>query len=259
MSHEHSPEEKLESANTHELEPIPAPQISIVIPVYNEEAIIYAAVAGLTERLDEEFDFSYELILTENGSRDATLEIARKLQERHPEVRILHSDEPNYGKALRRGIEEARGEFVICDEIDLCNTDFYRRALIELIENNYDLVVGSKAMRGARDKRPPLRRFATSVINGLLRVGLGFQGTDTHGLKAFKRERLLPVSRKCVVDRDLFASEFVIRAERERYRIKEIPVELEELRAPSIKLVKRVPHVLKGIGRLVWVIRVRNR
>jgi len=213
----------------------------------------------LTERLNAEFDFAYELILSENGSSDGTLEIGRQLQDRHPEVRILHSDEPNYGKALKKGIEEARGDIIICDEIDLCNTDFYRRALAELVEHNYELVIGSKAMEGARDKRPPLRRLATSIITGLLRVSLGFQGTDTHGLKAFKRERLLPVSRKCVVDRDLFASEFVIRAQRDRYRLKEIPVELEELRAPSIKLIKRVPHVLKGIARLVWVIRVRNR
>jgi len=235
------------------------PDVSIVIPVYNEEAILYAAVAGLTERLDNEFDFSYELILTENGSSDRTVEVARELQERHPQVRILHTDEPNYGKALRKGIEEARGEVVICDEIDLCDTDFYRRALATIEEGNYDLVVGSKAMEGARDKRPPLRRFATSVINMLLRVSLGFQGTDTHGLKAFRRERLLPVSRKCVVERDLFASEFVIRAQRERYRLTEIPIELEELRAPSVKLIKRVPAVLKGIARLVWVIRIRNR
>ena len=236
-----------------------APDVSIVIPVFNEEAIIYAAVAGLTERLDNEFDFSYELILTENGSSDATVEKAQKLQARHPQVRILHSDEPNYGKALRKGIEEARGSIIICDEIDLCDTDFYRRALHQIQDENYDMVVGSKAMEGARDKRPPLRRFATSVLNNLLRVATGFQGTDTHGLKAFRRERLLPVSRKCVVDRDLFASEFVIRAQRERYRLIEIPIELEELRAPSIKLVRRVPHVLKGIGKLFWVIRVANR
>ncbi len=235
------------------------PDVSIVIPVYNEGAILYAAVAGLTERLDNEFSFSYELILCENGSRDDTVTLARKLQARHPQLRILHCDEPNYGKALRKGIEEARGDIVICDEIDLCNTDFYRRALIEIVDNNYDFVVGSKAMEGARDKRPPLRRFATGVINTLLRIGLGFQGTDTHGLKAFKRERILPVSRRCVVDKDLFASELVIRAQRERHRMIEIPVELEELRAPSVKLIKRVPAVLKGVARLVWVIRVRNR
>ncbi|PIW01392.1 MAG: glycosyl transferase family 2 [Deltaproteobacteria bacterium CG17_big_fil_post_rev_8_21_14_2_50_63_7] len=247
-------------ANVTELFPeTPAPDLSIVIPVYNEEAIIYAAVAGLTERLDNDFGFTYELILSENGSKDRTLDIARQLQNRHSQVRILHSDVPDYGLALKRGIEEARGAIVICDEIDLCDTDFYRRALAKIQEENYDMVVGSKAMEGAKDKRPPLRRFATSVINLMLKVGLGFQGTDTHGLKAFNREQLLPVARRCVVGRDLFASEFVIRAQRERYRLTEVPIELEELRAPSVKLTKRVPAVLKGIGKLIWVIRVRNR
>jgi glycosyltransferase involved in cell wall biosynthesis len=235
------------------------PDISIVIPVYNEESILYAAVSGLTDRLNNEFDLSYELILSENGSKDRTVEIAQQLQQRHPQVRLLHSDEPNYGKALKRGIEAARGRFVICDEIDLCNTDFYREAVRLLDTEGVDLVVGSKAMPGARDRRPLSRRLATSILNGLLRVTLGFQGTDTHGLKAFRRERLLPVCHKCVVDRDLFASEFVIRAQRDQYHCTEIPVELEELRAPSVKLIKRVPHVLKGIARLVWVIRFRYR
>jgi glycosyltransferase involved in cell wall biosynthesis len=237
----------------------PAPDISIVIPVYNEESILYAAIAGLTERLNADFDLTYELILTENGSKDRTVEIAQQLQARHPQLRLLHSDEPNYGKALKRGIEAARGRIVICDEIDLCNTDFYRESILLIDGEGVDLVVGSKAMKGARDRRPLSRRLATSILNGMLRVTLGFQGTDTHGLKAFRRERLLPVSQKCVVDRDLFASEFVIRAQRDHYNCTEIPVELEELRAPSVKLIKRVPHVLKGIARLVWVIRFRYR
>jgi len=247
-----------------ELTPVPSadapkPDVSIVIPVYNEEAIIYAPVAGLTERLDRYFDMTYELIITENGSKDRTIEIAQQLHERRPQMRIIHSDEPNYGKALKRGILAARGDVVICDEIDLCDTDFYRRALTCIQDQEYDLVVGSKAMEGARDRRPFTRRLATNVLNGMLRVSLALTGTDTHGLKAFKRERLLPIIKKCVVDKDLFASEFVIRTHRSDHRWIEIPVELEELRAPSVKLLKRVPNVLKGIGRLVWEVRVRHR
>jgi hypothetical protein len=104
-----------------------------------------------------------------------------------------------------------------------------------------------------------VRRAATRILNGLFRVFLGFHGTDTHGLKAFRRERLLQVVDRCVVDRDLFASEFVIRAERMDLRITEIPVSIEEKRRPSVHLFRRVPNVLKNLGRLVWVIRVANR
>ena len=169
----------------------------------------------------------------------------------------MHSPEPNYGRALRHGIEQARGRYVVCDEIDICDTDFHRRALDVLLSNQADMVVGSKLHADAKDKRPPFRRFASQVINFMLRVFLDFKGTDTHGLKAFHKERLMATVNQCVVDKDLFASEFVIRAERSKFRIVEVPLELSEKRDPSIKLMKRVPNVLKNLVRLVWVIRIR--
>lgn len=233
------------------------PQVSIVIPIYNEEGILQASVAGLYEAL-EEVDWPFEIILSENGSKDGTVELARKLQRRHPTLRLIHSDEPDYGKALRRGILEARGEIVMCDEIDLCDVDFYKRAMIEL-ERGADFVVGSKVLDRSLDKRPAYRRAATLVINSLLRVFLNFRGTDTHGLKALRRERLLAVVDKCVVNKDLFASEMVIRAARMQLNVVEIPVQVIEKRQPSIGLARRVPNVLKGIARLTWHIRIRNR
>ncbi|MBH25458.1 MAG: glycosyl transferase family 2 [Myxococcales bacterium] len=233
------------------------PKITIVIPIYNEEAILQASIAGLTEAL-EDFPWTWRILLSENGSTDRTREVAAKLIGKHPEVSIIHSDEPNYGKALRRGILQTDSPIVICDEIDLCDVDFYHKAMVEL-EKGADLVVGSKTLDRSLDKRPAFRRLATQVINFLLWVFLGFEGTDTHGLKAFKRERLLSVVNKCVVDRDLFASEFVIRAGRMSFRVVEVPVEVIEKRAPSIALTRRVPNVLKGIAKLFWVIRVKNR
>lgn len=234
------------------------PRVTIVIPVYNEEAILHSAVVDLIDRLEREFDWSYELVIAENGSRDATVEMAEKLAERFAQVRTFSFGQPNYGGALKRGIMEARGEIVICDEIDLCDTDFYRNAIAELERGDVDLVVGSKAMKGASDERPFTRRLGTQVINGMLRVSLGFTGTDTHGLKAFLREPMLPVAQECIVDKDLFASEFVIRAERNRKRVREIPVRVLEKRVPTIGLFRRVPNVMKNLGRLVYAIRIQG-
>ena len=237
------------------------PDVSIVIPVYNEESILREAVTDLlkglaTVRADLGApDLEFEIILAENGSRDRTVDLARGLADELPEVRTFSLGEPNYGKALRQGILMARGELVICDEIDLCDTDFYRRALALLRARGCDMVVGSKAMRGSRDERPILRRAATRVINDLLRVTLDFHGTDTHGLKAFRRAALEPIVHECVIDRDLFASELVIRAGRADVSIIEIPVRLHEKRPPAINLVKRVPNVLRGLAKLTWVIR----
>jgi len=234
-----------------------APEISVVIPVYNEASIVRDAVRDLGRKLDA-LGWDYEIVLAENGSRDGTEDALRQLALSDPRVRWFHEEQPNYGRALKRGILESRGRVVICDEIDLCDVGFYQRAL-PLIAEGADLVVGSKAMRGADDGRPWIRRVATRTITVLLRFITGFRGTDTHGLKALVRERLEPVVRACTVERDLFASELVIRAQRSGRDVREIPIALREKRPPSIQLLRRVPRVLKGLLQLGWAIRVRHR
>jgi glycosyltransferase involved in cell wall biosynthesis len=230
------------------------PLVSIVIPVYNEEGMISAALADLTEKLSD-VDFTYEIIIAENGSRDQTVAIAEQFGVRHPEVWCFSIGEPNYGKALKEGIFRARGQYVICDEIDLCDTRFYGVALEKLIHEGYDFVVGSKRAQGARDHRPLYRRAATQVLNGMLRVSVGFKGTDTHGLKAFTKAAIIDIVDDCVVDRDMFASELVVRVHRANRKWIEVPIELIEKRPPSIHLFRRVPNVIKNIARLTMIIR----
>ncbi|MBN2494926.1 MAG: glycosyltransferase family 2 protein [Deltaproteobacteria bacterium] len=232
-------------------------ELSIVIPVFNEEAIVADSVAGLLDRLAP-VSGSFEILLAENGSTDGTLEAILDLERRHPEIQHLELGEPNYGAALKAGIRAARGTYVICDEIDLCDTRFYKRAMQLLRTDEADMVIGSKLAPGSADERPWLRHLATQVLNGMLRASLGFKGTDTHGLKAFWRERLLPVLDDCIVDRNLFASEFVIRAERGGLRVCELPVRVVEKRQPTINLLERVPRALANLSKLVWQIRVRE-
>lgn len=233
----------------------PSPHLSVVIPVYDEESIVREACLDLMARLDER-GWDYELVVSENGSKDRTVELLRALAADHPRLRFIHSDEPNYGLALRRGILEARGRYVVADEIDLCDVSFYDRALAVLDAGGADMVVGSKRAPGSHDHRPAYRRVATAVHNTLLRVALGFQGTDTHGVKAFLRDQIAPTAGRCVVDRDVFASELVLRAGLEGKRVVEIPISLEEKRPPSIALFKRVPNVLRQVVKLFWVLRV---
>jgi len=237
---------------------VSAPEISVVIPVYNEAEILARSVGELLRGLDAE-GWAVEVWLAENGSRDRTREIAAELAATDPRVRWFSCPAPNYGAALRMGIERAEGRYVVCEEIDLCDLDFHRRALALLRTGETDLVVGSKAMPGAHDRRPLGRRAATRAYSALLRVTLGYRGTDTHGLKAFRRAALLPVVGRCVVGHDVFASELVIRAQREGLSVVEIPVELEEKRAPSIGLVRRVPRVLANVARLMAAIRFEGR
>src|SRR3954465_9491152 len=102
-----------------------APKVTIVIPIYNEEGILRASVVDLIDRLAP-LGFSYELMLAENGSIDGTVELCGELHSRFPQVGHFSVGTPghgNYGAALRQGILQARGQYVFCDEIDLCDTD----------------------------------------------------------------------------------------------------------------------------------------
>jgi glycosyltransferase involved in cell wall biosynthesis len=215
------------------------PTVSVVIPIYNEEAILERAVRDLCAALDR-MGRTYEVLLSTNGCTDNTIAVALELMRELPSssIAVLRTPAPNYGRALRLGIEAARGTYVVCDEIDLCDVDFHGRALRKLEARECDLVVGSKRLPGSRDQRPAVRRVATRVMNGLLWAATGYPGTDTHGLKAFVRE-------------------LVVRAHRASLRVHEIPVELEEQRQPSVRLLRRVPRVLVGLATVAVAVRRR--
>ena len=231
------------------------PVFSVVIPVYNEESIIVEAIEELVDDL-EQWGRSYEIIIAENGSKDQTIPLAQGLSNRFTHVSYFSASEANYGRALKEGLQRAQGSYAICDEIDLCDTRFYKAAF-QLFDSDeeLDFVVGSKRAPGATDRRPLFRRFATGVLNGMLRVAVGFKGTDTHGLKALRLSSVLPIVESCVVDKDMFASELVVRVHRSSLNWLELPIDLQEKRPPSVHLLRRVPNVLKNIVRLIMIIR----
>ncbi len=233
------------------------PVLSVVIPIYNEEGILRSAVVNLRERL-QSLGVPYEIVLAENGSRDGTVRLARELCRKYPDVELVSEPQPNYGRALRAGILASRGAFVVAEEIDLCDVDFHAQALGLLESGAAEVVIGSKLIAGASDERPLFRHAASIVYTQLLRALVSFEGSDTHGLKAFRRDRIVPIVEACLTDKDVFASELVIRAYRSGLSVIEVPLRVIEKRPPSINLLKRVPNVLKNLGLLTWVIRVRG-
>src|SRR5262249_61750539 len=82
---------------------VAAPHVSIVIPVYNEEGILASSIAELREKL-RGFPWSYEILISENGSRDRTVELAQGIAREEAEGEGPSSGEPNNGKALNEGI-----------------------------------------------------------------------------------------------------------------------------------------------------------
>ncbi|HSE83124.1 MAG TPA: FAD-dependent oxidoreductase [Thermodesulfobacteriota bacterium] len=227
--------------------PEQAPAVSIAIPIYNEEGILEGAVREIIKEADK-LQIDYELLLCENGSSDRTVEIANQLSKIYPQVRLVQYREPNYGKALKLGILNSNGRNIVCFEIDFWDAEFIQIA--ESLLKKYDAVVGSKQAKGARDRRPFIRRAITFGFNSFLRLFFGFQGTDTHGIKAFRRDKAIDIVKDCKTDKDIFATELILRMERTGFYMCEIPLEIEEKRPPSIKLFKRVPSTIKNLIKL---------
>jgi glycosyltransferase involved in cell wall biosynthesis len=214
------------------------PLVSVVIPAYNEQALLERSITSLMQRMTAAIEDEFEIIICENGSVDRSLEIAHRLAAQYPQIRVEHMPRPSYGQALRLGILRSRGRDVILFNVDFWNVQFVEKAIGYL--TYYDVVVGSKLMQGSRDLRPWYRRFVSRSFNFILWVFFRFQGTDAHGIKAFNRERIEPVIAQCVTDGEAFDSELVIRSQRSGLRYRELPVEVREWRSTRYSLLARI-------------------
>lgn len=229
------------------------PEISLVVPIYNEAKILDEALPRFLDAL-ESTGFRFELLLVENGSTDASPKMARAWEARDSRIRALHFPQPNYGAALKLGLNQSRARWVICEEIDLGAQIFWSQALARIQRDGAALVVGSKAMPGAADERPLLRRGATLAYNAMLRFLFGYRGTDTHGVKVLDKTRMAQAIAQCRSEYDVFASELVIRAQRQGLMCIELPIRIRESRPTSIALHRRIPRVLSQLFRLARVI-----
>jgi glycosyltransferase involved in cell wall biosynthesis len=230
------------------------PTFSIVVPVYNEATFIPRALPALIEEI-EDLAETYRILIVENGSTDGSAEAAREAGAGFP-VTVLSLPAPDYGAAMRHGFLEADGEWVVNFDIDYFSARFLRHVLQI---QDVDLVIGSKRAPESEDRRPMMRRMATTVFNLLLSTVLDSRVSDTHGMKAFRRGLIEQIAPAVVSRQDLFDTELVVRAERAGYRIREVPVVVEEMRVARSSLVKRVPRTLRGLWRIRKVLADETR
>jgi glycosyltransferase involved in cell wall biosynthesis len=202
----------------------------------------------------------FEVIVVENGSTDATAEVAKGLLEEVPELRVLSLGVPDYGKALRMGFLAATGEVAAFFDVDYFDLGFLDRAMALMDQpDGPSVVVGSKRGPGAVDTRPWLRRMVTLVFSTILKVGFGLGVSDTHGMKVLRREPMVPLAEACRFGTDLFDTELILRAERAGLRSGEVPVVVQELRPSRSSIARRIPRTMANLVRLrlaLWSERV---
>jgi glycosyltransferase involved in cell wall biosynthesis len=226
------------------MDPQLRPTFSVVIPVHNEAGYLPGAIDELFTDL-EGVPAEVEVLIAENGSSDETAAVARGLVSTHPGLSVISMPTPDYGAAMREGFLNSTGDWAVNFDIDYFSGDFLNTVLD--IGEEADIVLASKRAPGARDRRSALRRFATWTFNKILRFGLGSGVSDTHGMKAIRRNVVADVVPSVRSTQDLFDTELVVRAERAGYRIVEVPASVEEKRAAKTSLAGRVPRTLRGI------------
>jgi glycosyltransferase involved in cell wall biosynthesis len=221
--------------------------ISVVVPIHNEAAYLADALPRLLTELDG-VPAETTVILAENGSVDGTAGIALDLAARNDRVDVIRIPEANYGAAMRAGFRAARTEWVASFDIDYFSGEFLTDGLA--MADRADIVLASKRDPESDDRRSVLRRLGTFVFNRMLRWLFGSAVSDTHGMKLVRRTVIQSVVPFVGSTLDLFDTELVIRAERDGYRIVELPVTVVEERPARSGFLRRVPRTVVGLLRI---------
>jgi glycosyltransferase involved in cell wall biosynthesis len=235
--------------------------ISVVLAAHNEEGFLAATLGHLVDGLRAR-GADFEIVVVENGSIDGTLAVAERVAADAPEVRALSLPEADYGAALRAGLLDARGDTVVNFDVDYYDLGFLDRALARLDEPDRPaVVVGSKRQQGSVDNRSWSRKIVTLGFTTLLRFGFGLSVSDTHGMKAMRRDAVRAIAENCRFRTDLFDTELVIRAERAGLGVVDLPVEVSETRPSRTPIAKRALRSLGGLARMrgvLWRERMRG-
>lgn len=203
--------------------------LSIILPTRNEEKLIESALKDIGGYLKKLKIGNFEILVILNGCVDSTEKLVNKISLKDKRIKVLHS-QPGYGFSMKKGLKEAKGDYVL-----IYNVDFYDLKMIDLsLVDLYgkDLIIGSKMTYWSEDKRPISRRIISRLFNTYLKIFFGFKGSDTHGIKIMRKEVVGKILPKCKTNSGIFDTEFVLRTQYRGFKLSDFPVYITEKRPP---------------------------
>jgi len=237
----------------------PGPDLSVILPAYNEAKLISAGLDRLRAHLRGRED-SWEIVVVDDGSTDETAARVEAASRTEPAVRLIRIPR-NSGKwsALARGLLEARGRVLAATDTDLSYSLEDLDAAVLAVKKGAGLATGTRSHPESRINLPfglfpyLVRRWIAGVaFRSAVRLLFGLPVSDTQcGLKVFSRETARAVVPLIRTGRFLADIEVFLAARNLGIRVQEIPVNLRYLSgSSSIRVVSELP---RAIADLIWI------
>ncbi len=235
------------------------PLLSIVIPAYNEEERLGKSLSETFDYLAAQ-DYTSEIIVVDDGSRDRTVEIANSFQARaNAKTKLMVLKNPgNRGKgyAVRNGMLHASGEIHLFFDADLATPlDQIPKILQPILNNEFDVVFGSRALSEAviEVEQSFLRQLRGRGGNLLIRMLTGMNIKDTQcGFKAFRRQASQSVFPLQQIDGFGFDPEILFIANKQGWRWKETPVVWRHVEGSKVTMFSATVSVLTEVFKIRW-------
>ncbi len=231
------------------MQPTSKPFVSIIIPCYNEEAILAANLGTIIDYMRTlQARYDWEIILINDGSKDKTGEIANDFSKTHQNIRVVHHPTNlNLGNALKTGFKNSNGNIIVVLDVDLSYGVEYIQQMVEkLIEDSADIVIASPYMKGGKVTAVPFsRKIMSKWVNRFMRIAAQDKyHTYTSMVRAYRGDFIRHLNLK-TKDYEI-SPEILYKAMILRARIIEIPAHLDwteqnkykNQRTSSIKILR---------------------
>jgi dolichyl-phosphate beta-glucosyltransferase len=232
-------------------------EISVVVPAYNEEALIQSTLDGLRSYLQTRPE-PFEIVVVDDGSQDGTVALVNAWQKANDAILKLVTNPANKGKgfSVRRGVQESCGRFIIFMDADLpYELDAIDDFLIAL-RNGHDLAVGSRVLPSSSVRGvSAIRYLAGQVFSWLEQAVLGTGLADTQcGFKAFNAKAAREIFRRVTIDGFGFDVEMIYIARKLEYSIHPVAVQMiDRHRASRVRLVDDSVKMFINLFTVRWL------
>ncbi|MQF98337.1 MAG: glycosyltransferase family 2 protein [SAR202 cluster bacterium] len=229
------------------------PLVDIVIPVLNEEKALPVCLDTLKKFLSVDCPYSCRIMIADNGSTDRTPEIASYLSKENQEVSWMRIEARGRGRALKQAWLSSTADIVAYMDVDLSTDLSSFPALVRsLDEENFDLAIGSRLMKGSLVRKRTVKREITSrCYNMIIKSMFLNKFSDAQcGFKAMTTKSARILLPKIHDNGWFFDSELLIVAEKCGFRIKDIPVTWVDDPDSRVNVIKTAKDDLRGLFRL---------